>query len=75
MFSSAINLRCSNHLRQNLKEKLSTLNLELRVSKEMLSDVFGRQVGTHLESGLVDANSKTIFCTALKRLKDRWNNL
>ena len=75
MFPSAIHLRCANHLRQNLKQKLTSLNLDQNVQRDIIADIFGRQVGTHSELGLVDAESKGFFWKALANLKERWNNL
>ena len=64
-------LRCTNHLRQNVKNKLHNLNVSQNVSKEILADIFG----THFESGLADAQSEAVFKKSLERLKARWNNL
>lgn len=66
-FPHAVHLRCMNHLRQNIKDKLHDL--------KFLSDIFGVQVGNHFECGLVDPQSDTIFSAQLKSLKERWNNL
>ena len=51
-FPNAVQLRCTNHIRQNIKEKLRTLNIPQGAAKEFLSDIFGCQIGTHFESGL-----------------------
>ena len=68
-------LRCANHLCQNVKDKLSSLNIDANVCLEMFADIFDRQKGTHFESGLVDCTSKKIFWKSLGTLKERWNNL
>jgi len=54
-------LRCTDHIRQNIKEKLQEFNIPQHVSKEMLVDIFGRQIGSHFESGLADATSESVF--------------
>ena len=74
-FLNAVHLRCTNHLRQNVKDKLRDLNMSQSVSKEILADIFGTRIGTHFESGLADAQSKALFRKSLDRLKARWNNL
>ena len=74
-FPNAVHLRCTNHLRQNVKDKLRDLNVSQSVSKEILADVFGTRIGTHFESGLADAQSEALFRKSLERLKARWNNL
>lgn len=74
-FPHAVHLRCMNHLRQNVKDKLHDLKIPQNVWKNFLSDIFGVQVGNHFECGLVDSPSDTIFSAQLKSLKERWNNL
>ena len=74
-FPNAVHLRCTNHLRQNVKDKLRDLNVSQSVSKEILADIFGTRIGTHFESGLADAQSEALFRKSLDRLKVRWNNL
>ena len=74
-FPKAVHLRCVNHLRQNIKDKLRSLGILQSDCKEFISDIFGVQRGDHLEVGLIDAESEGKFYTALKRLKDKWNNL
>jgi len=60
-FPKAIHLRCTNHIRQTIKEKLREFNIPQHVSKEMLADIFGRHIGSHFESGLADAASESVF--------------
>ena len=74
-FPHAVHLRCMNHMRQNVKEKLHDLNIPQNIWKEFLSDIFGVQVGSHFECGLVDSQSEATFSAALQALKERWNNL
>ena len=74
-FPKAVHLRCTNHLRQNVKDKLRSLGVPQSVFSEFLSDVFGVQKGSNFEAGLVDADSEASFSTALDNLKHRWNNL
>ena len=40
-FPNSVHLRCTNHLRQNVKDKLRDLNMSQIVSKEILADIFG----------------------------------
>ena len=74
-FPHAVHRRCTIHLRQNVKDKLRSLNVPQNVAKEFLSDIFVMQTGSHFEAGLVDAESELSFMTALTKLKYRWNNL
>ena len=74
-FPHAVHLRCVNHLRQNIKEKLHDLKIPQNVWKEFLSDIFGVQIGTHFECGLLDSRSESDFSAQLSTLRERWNNL
>lgn len=74
-FPHAVHLRCTNHLRQNVKDKLHSLGVPQRVFSEFLADIFGVQKGSHFEAGLIDADSEASFLTALGNLKHLWNNL
>ena len=74
-FPKAVHLRCTNHIRQNVKDKLRNLNVSQNVTKEILADIFGAKIGTHFESGLADAQSEVLFRKSLERLNARWNNL
>ena len=74
-FPKAVHLRCMNHIRQNVKDKLRALGIPQTAWKEFLADVFGVQKGSHFEMGLVDAHSGDSFWEALHSLEERWNNL
>ena len=74
-FPHAVHLRCTSHMRQNVRDKLRSLNVPQSVMNEFLHDIFGKQTGSHFEAGLVDAESETSFRTALSKLQYRWNNL
>ena len=74
-FPQATHLRCTNHLRQNVKDKLLSFGVSQSDSSECLADIFGVQKGSKFEHGLIDANLKASFDTALEHLKHHWNNL
>ena len=74
-FPGAVHLRCVNHMRQNVKDKLHALNIPRSIWKDFLDDIFGSQIGSHFEMGLIDAESDTSFWKALEQLRTRWNNL
>lgn len=75
VFTAATHLRCFNHIRRNIKDKLASLNIPQKVAKEFIQDIFGCQVGSHFECGLLDLESEVAFQRALKQLEYRWNNL
>ena len=68
-------MRCTNHLRQNIKDKLREFNIPQHISTEILADIFGSRKATHFESGLADAESKSSFSQSLEHVKATWNNL
>ena len=74
-FPSAVHLRCTLHVRQNIKDKLRNLSVPQSVAREFLDDIFGKQISSHFEAGLVDSESETTFRNALSKLQYRWNNL
>ena len=74
-FPKVIHLRCVNHLSQNVKKKLSEMKVPPAVSKELLADIFGHQVGSQLELGIIDAPSEASYLKSLDRVKAKWNNL
>jgi len=74
-FPNAVHLRCTNHLRQNIKDKLRSLGLSQELSKDIVADIFGRRIGVHFEKGLVDAEDKKLFQAYLKLIKQKWNNI
>ena len=74
-FPHAVHLRCTIHMRQNVKDKLRSLSVPQSVASEFLDDIFGKQTGSHFEAGLVDAESEASFRTALSNVQCRWNNL
>ena len=45
------------------------------VAGEVLCDIFGKQIGSNYESGLLDAASSESFWKSLHRVKECWNNL
>lgn len=74
-FPKAVHLRCTNHLRQNIKDKLRSLSLPPSVSQEIIADIFGKRVGSHFEAGLVDAESEALFAKMQKHDGIIWKKL
>ena len=70
-FPKVVHLTCTNHLRQNIKDKLRSLNIPQTVWKEFLADIFGKKVGTHFEHGLVDSLSEAAIGLALESVKEK----
>ena len=75
VFEDAKHLRCDIHLRDNVKRKLSELEITGSVASEIVSDIFGKALGEVTEGGLVDCTSGAEFDTALDNVKRKWATL
>jgi len=53
-FKFAVHLTCFNHVRRNIKEELQKLLIPDELKSEILNDIFGRQIGSTMLTGLVD---------------------
>ena len=74
-FRDAVQLRCFSHFRQNIKDKLREIGMHESATKTILDDIFGRQIGSHFEEGLVDAEKEKTFWSMLDSLEIEWSNL
>lgn len=72
-FAHAIQLRCFIHSRKNIHEKLRSLGIDAPVANDFLADIYGRQVGTVKEEGLVDSVSEQDFDQRLEGLQKVWD--
>ena len=74
-YPSALHLRCVNHLRSNVKDKLKSLGISAHVQKEFLADIFGIDVGGSRSVALADVESTEQFHSMLSSFEVKWNNL
>ena len=74
-FRDAVQLRCFSHFRQNIKDKVREIGMHESATKTILDDIFGRQIGSHFEEGLVDAEEEKTFWSMLDSLEIEWSNL
>lgn len=71
-FPEAIQLRCFNHVRSNIKDKLmKDLKLPSAVTLEILADIFGK---SDKDDCLANASNKDSFVSQMKALMYKWNN-
>ncbi|XP_070565124.1 uncharacterized protein [Ptychodera flava] len=68
-------LLCHNHMKDNIKRKLSDLKFPLSVAREIEHDIFGKQVGDTYYKGLVDAENECEFQETLLILGEKWNEM
>ena len=73
VFADADHLRCTVHMKRNIKERLKSLAIPTHISVESLRDIFGYKEGTAMHCGLIDANCSDEFDALLHRLQKTWN--
>lgn len=71
---SLIHLLCFNHVRRNIKDKLTSMKIPKPVISMVLDDVFGEQTGNVFEHGLVDSDDETDFERKISQLKSIWQS-
>jgi hypothetical protein len=74
-FGFAQHLTCSIHVRRNIKDKISECNLPPQLSSKILADVFGQQLGSVHQEGLVDCFDNENFERNLETTIKTWRNL
>ena len=62
-------------MRRNIKDKLYQLGVPENVRLVITQDIFGKQVGSCLFEGLVDAKSDTEFAEGVEVLTRKWKGL
>ena len=72
VYSNAKHLRCDIHMKDNIKRKLSQLNITGDVASEIMPDVFGKKIDGGKEGGLVDCCSSEEFDSALISATQNW---
>jgi hypothetical protein len=68
-----LHLLCSIHFRRNIKRKLQELALPQFIISDILSDIFGRQIGTIKETGLIDSEDAAEFRVRLQQCQKIWD--
>ncbi len=75
VFTDARHLRCDIHLRDNIQRKLQELGIAKEIALEIMSDIFGKNVGDKREGGLIDCTSPDEFDRACDNAVEKWSNL
>ena len=73
-FPSTINLLCSNHMSQNIKDKLHELNIPENVRLVITKDIFGKQIGScHYKKveRPIRSRVRTVFCDVVYHVQER----
>ena len=75
-FESAVQLRCFNHVKKNIKNKLQDIGSSKQSKKIILSDIFGAVSDpTSKIIGLVDCLTHVEFDQKLESLSEKWDAL
>ena len=62
-------------MKDNVKRKLSQLGITGTTAKEIIYDIFGKQVDGGLDGGLADCTSDKEFEDAVASVTDKWNTM
>ena len=71
----AQHLLCDLHMKDNVMSKLSELGIRGKACEIILSDIFGKNIGSTRVPGLIDYESTTDFDKNLDRLSTEWHLL
>jgi hypothetical protein len=75
VFPHAVHLRCFNHFKKNIENKLQSIHLPTPFIKEILHDIFGVRLESERQLGLVDTQDEIDFLEKLEILKEKWDKL
>ena len=67
-----IHLRCFLHERQNIDRHLKAIGVSEHERKDIIADIFGRQVGSTFKEGILDSDSAEEFWLRLTQLERVW---
>ena len=65
-------LMCFNNFFNNIKHHLQSVGVSESDRRSILSDIFGQQVGSVLEEGIVDADDEDEFDIRVSSLESAW---
>lgn len=71
VFPDALHLRCFNHFKANIKDKLKDLRFEMHATNAIVTDIMGCTSCGVRELGLVDVENEDDFVAKLNYLEDR----
>lgn len=74
-FRFATHLYCTIHARNNVRDELRGRKFPDNVISEVVSSIFGTQVGSTYKEGLVDAESEEVFYQQLEEKRLEWEDI
>ncbi|CAG2219934.1 unnamed protein product [Mytilus edulis] len=74
-FQDAQKRLCADHKKTNIKSKLNDLRAAECAKKHVLADIFGENISSTYEKGLIDSETCMAFDRRLRDLKSTWDCL
>ena len=71
----AQHLLCDLHMKDNIMSKMNGLGIRGKAADTILSDIFGKDIGSKRVPGLIDSESQTEFETNMGRITEGWLSL
>lgn len=68
----ALHLMCDIHMKDNICSKLAELGIPAVVAQEFRMDIFGKNIGTNRQPGLIDCFTPGEFDEKMQSLKESW---
>ncbi|PFX15807.1 hypothetical protein AWC38_SpisGene19955 [Stylophora pistillata] len=68
----ALHLMCDIHMKDNICSKLAELGIPAVVAEEFRMDIFGKNIGTNRQPGLIDCFTPGEFDEKMQSLKESW---
>jgi len=63
---------CDLQMKDNITSKMNELGIRGKASEVIVSDIFGKDIGSKRVPGLIGSESQTEFETNMERLKEEW---
>ena len=70
----AQHLLCDLHMKDNIMSKLTELGIRVKDSDTILTDIFGKNVGSKRVPCLIDAENQTELEREMERLETKWSS-
>ena len=74
-YPSPLHLTCSDHKKSNIERKLGEYKATKAATKHVLSDIFGRKLGSVYEKELIDSEDTRQSDKCVRDFKATWDNL
>ena len=73
-YPSPLHLTCSDHKKSNIERKLGEYKATKAATEHVLSDIFGRKLGSVYEKGFIDSEDTRQFDKCVRDFKATWDH-